>query len=89
MCRTIHTFSASCLLIAIPFFVLNESAVSQQKEKLPEFEHPADLDPGDAGLLKTEKGMSYFLRIPKSYDSDKGTRLIVFMHGSNMSGLSD
>ncbi len=49
---------------------------------------PSKVKPGTTGLLKAAgNGMRYFLRVPKRYDAKNGTRLIVFLHGSNMNGL--
>jgi len=57
-------------------------------DKLPEVDDPAKVKPGQTALLKAPKGMRYFLRVPKGYNAKNGARLIVFLHGSNMSGLS-
>jgi predicted esterase len=54
----------------------------------PEVEAPAKVKPGSTGLLKSAgEGLRYFLRVPRRYDPRTGTRLIVFLHGSNMNGL--
>ncbi|MFN0126484.1 MAG: hypothetical protein ACKV19_07365 [Verrucomicrobiales bacterium] len=54
----------------------------------PEVDSPAKVKPGSTGLLKAAgKGMRYFLRVPRRYDAKTGSRLIVFLHGSNMNGL--
>jgi poly(3-hydroxybutyrate) depolymerase len=64
------------------------SQVIAKEEKPPEVDSPAKVKPGTTGLLKAAgKGMRYFLRVPKKYDARVGTRLIVFLHGSNMNGL--
>ena len=57
-------------------------------EKVPEAAAPEKVKPGQTALLKAPKGMRYFLRVPEGYDPKKGTRLVVFLHGSNMNGLS-
>ncbi len=49
---------------------------------------PEKVKAGQTGLVKAPKGMRYFLRVPKGYDARAGARLIVFLHGSNMNGLS-
>ena len=56
--------------------------------KLPEAASPDKVKPGQTALLKAGNGMRYFLRVPKGYDEKKGARLVVFLHGSNMNGLS-
>lgn len=65
-----------------------ESLIGQQPEKVPQLSNLSEAKPGDAALLTSADGMDYFLRLPKSYDPEKGARLIVFMHGSNMNGLT-
>ena len=60
----------------------------QKGDKLPEAASPDKVKPGQTALLKAANGMSYFLRVPKGYDAKAGARLIVFLHGSNMNGLS-
>ena len=57
-------------------------------DKLPEAASPDKVKPGQTALLKAANGMRYFLRVPKGYDDKKGARLVVFLHGSNMNGLS-
>lgn len=47
---------------------------------------PADVKPGQTRVLAGEGGMTWLLRVPKSYDAKKGARLVVWMHGSNMNG---
>jgi poly(3-hydroxybutyrate) depolymerase len=54
----------------------------------PEAASPEKVRPGQTALLTAPKGMRYFLRVPKSYDAKAGARLVVFLHGSNMNGLS-
>ncbi len=63
------------------------SVVAAKDDRPPEVDSPAKVKPGQTALLKSEKGMRYFLRVPKSYDAKNGARLIVFLHGSNMNGL--
>ena len=54
----------------------------------PLVEAPAGVKPGSTGMLKASgKGMSYFLRMPRKYDARNESRLIVFLHGSNMNGM--
>ena len=60
----------------------------QDVARPPSVAKPAELKPGDRGLLECENGMKYFLQVPASYDRDQGARLIVFLHGSNMNGWS-
>ncbi len=36
--------------------------------------------------LKARNGWTYTLRVPKSYDGKRGTRALLILHGSNMSG---
>jgi poly(3-hydroxybutyrate) depolymerase len=55
--------------------------------KVPEAVSPKAVTPGATARLKTEMDSVYFLRVPKGYDPEKGARLIVFLHGSNMNGL--
>ena len=57
-------------------------------DKLPDAASPDKVKPGQTALLKAANGMHYFLRVPKGYDAKKGARLVVFLHGSNMNGLS-
>lgn len=72
--------------LLVSFAPLRASSVGDDKPA--EFEAPAKLKPGQTGLLKSkEKGMRYFLRVPKKYEARQGARLIVFLHGSNMNGL--
>lgn len=64
------------------------AAASFADDKPKEVDAPAKVKPGETALLKSkEKGMRYFLRVPKKYASKTGARLIVFLHGSNMNGL--
>jgi predicted esterase len=51
-------------------------------------ESPEKVKPGETRMLKAPKGMTYFLRVPNSYDPKKGARLVVWMHGSNMNGMA-
>jgi predicted esterase len=75
------------LFIAFALFIVASQATAKD-EKPPEVDSPAKVKPGNTGLLKAAgKGMRYFLRVPKKYDARTGTRLIVFLHGSNMNGL--
>lgn len=67
--------------------VLAPPAPAKEK-RLPEAARPADVKPGTSALLKSPKGVSYFLRVPKGYKAKEGARLVVFLHGSNMNGLS-
>jgi predicted esterase len=59
------------------------------KDKNPPLvDAPAKVKPGSTGMLKAAgKGMGYFLRVPRNYDASKGSRLVVFLHGSNMNGM--
>ncbi len=82
---------ASRISLAIAVIALLSLAlpVTAKDAKPPEVDSPAKVKPGTIGLLKaTGKGMRYFLRVPKKYDARNGARLIVFLHGSNMNGLS-
>ena len=63
-------------------------AAPDDKDKVPEAADPAKVKPGQTALLKAPKGMGYFLRVPARYDAKRGARLIVFLHGSNMNGLT-
>jgi predicted esterase len=73
---------AALVLLSVPWHA------AAKDEKPPEVDSPAKVKPGTTGLLKAAgKGMRYFLRVPKKYDARNGTRLIVFLHGSNMNGL--
>ena len=75
------TFTLTLLFVA--------SQAAAKEDRPPELDSPAKVKPGTTALLKaTGKGMRYFLRVPKSYDARVGARLIVFLHGSNMNGLS-
>src|SRR5258706_7061195 len=62
--------------------------VSAKDDRPPEVDAPEKVKPGQTALLKAPQGMRYFLRVPKGYDAKIGARLIVFLHGSNMNGLS-
>ena len=68
--------------------LLLAAAAAAKDKKLPEAARPGDVKPGQEALLKSAKGVYYFLRVPKKYDEKKGARLVVFLHGSNMNGLS-
>jgi len=68
--------------------LLNASLAMAKDNKPAEFDSPAKVKPGTTGLLKAAgKGMRYFLRVPKRYNAITGSRLIVFLHGSNMNGF--
>ena len=54
--------------------------------KVDEIDGPTEARPGKVALLTSGKGMKYFLRIPRGFQKDKGARMILFMHGSNMNG---
>src|SRR5215204_1893314 len=69
------------------FLALLPLTASAKDAKPLEFDSPANLKPGTTGLLKSPKGMRYFLRVPKRYNPATGARLIVFLHGSSMNGL--
>ena len=68
--------------------LLASASLLAAEEKVPEAAAPGDVKPGTTALLKAKEGMRYFLRVPKSYDPRRGARLIVFLHGSNMNGLT-
>ncbi len=75
------------LATIISAFALGEARAAKD-DKPPEVDSPAKVKPGTTALLKSAgKGMRYFLRVPKKYDSRNGSRLIVFLHGSHMNGL--
>lgn len=74
------------LLIALSACCTSVAFAAEDQPKT--FEAPGKVKPGSTGLLTSkEKGMRYFLRVPKKYDAKNGARLIVFLHGSNMNGL--
>ncbi len=74
------------LLVALSACCTSVAFASEDQPKT--FEAPGKVKPGTTGLLTSkEKGMRYFLRVPKKYDAKSGARLIVFLHGSNMNGL--
>jgi pimeloyl-ACP methyl ester carboxylesterase len=76
------------LVTAIVLLIASPSSVAKE-DKPPEVDSPAKVRPGTTALLKSAgKGMRYFLRVPKKYDPRSGARLIVFLHGSSMNGLS-
>lgn len=76
--------------MAMVLLFATQAMGQQEKNEVPKADAPGDVKPGDTALLRTdgEYPMDYFMRVPKSYDSDKGARVIVFMHGSNMNGLN-
>jgi pimeloyl-ACP methyl ester carboxylesterase len=61
-----------------------------KQDKVPKAQSPKEVEVGAKAWLmtKTKRQAVYFLRVPKSYDAKKGARMIVFLHGSNMSGYS-
>jgi pimeloyl-ACP methyl ester carboxylesterase len=76
------------LVTAIVLLIASPSSVAKE-DKPSEVDSPAKVRPGTTALLKSAgKGMRYFLRVPKKYDPRSGARLIVFLHGSSMNGLS-
>src|SRR6188472_4025118 len=77
----------TAVLIALALWI-PASALGAKDNKPPEVDAPAKVKPGTTGLLKAGKGMRYFLRVPKRYNPATGARLIVFLHGSSMNGLS-
>lgn len=62
------------------------SALAQ--DRVPEAPSPGSVKRGGLALIGAPKGMRYFLQVPGSYRPDRGARLIVFLHGSNMNGLT-
>src|SRR5688500_10202800 len=75
--------------IAALVLMAGASPAAAKDDKPPGVDSPAMVKPGATGLLKAPgKGMRYFLRVPKRYNPKDGARLIVFLHGSNMNGLS-
>ncbi len=74
-------------LLVLTLFV-SAGTASAKVKKLKEAARPGDVKPGKSALLKSPKGMHYFLRVPKKYKAKDGARLVVFLHGSNMNGLS-
>lgn len=82
------SFTTGCLSLAVLLLFAGERpAVAAKEDKPPEVDSPAKVKPGGTALLKSAKGMHYFLRVPRRLDATKGTRVIVFLHGSNMNGL--
>jgi len=81
--RTVLRHLAAGLLI-----LLAAGSAAAKDKKLKEAERPGDVKPGQEALLKSPKGMVYFLRVPKKYSEKAGARLVVFLHGSNMNGLN-
>lgn len=76
------------MLLVISSVSLSAAVVGQdEKNRVEELGSPRDAKPGETYLLTSADKMKYFLRLPKSYDPEKGARLILFMHGSNMNGL--
>ncbi|MHC4137899.1 MAG: alpha/beta hydrolase [Planctomycetota bacterium] len=73
------------LLLAL---ALLAGSVQAKDQELKEAQRPNEVKPGQSALLKSPKGVYYFLRVPKKYKAKDGARLIVFLHGSNMNGLS-
>ena len=58
-------------------------------DELPKADSPRKVPPGATALLTSSvKKMTYFLRVPRTYHPKRGARLVVFLHGSNMNGLS-
>ncbi|HET6201398.1 MAG TPA: hypothetical protein VFI25_01200 [Planctomycetota bacterium] len=47
---------------------------------------PEPVEPGKVVGRRADNGMTYALRIPKSYDAKRGARALLVLHGSNMSG---
>ncbi len=79
---------SSVALAALALLFLTAPAAAQEKRP-PELASLSKLKPGATGLLKSQnKGMRYFIRLPKTYNPKTGARLIIFLHGSNMNGLS-
>ena len=70
------------------FFLIGTRSSGVGEDPVPEVDTPAHVKPGGTALLRTPKGMHYFLQVPKSYRPKRGARLVIFMHGSNMNGLS-
>jgi predicted esterase len=75
-------------LVAVLLLPAVSATAKDDGKMVPEVETPGEVKRGRTGLFTTEGGVVSFLRVPKSYDRKKGTRLIVFLHGSNMNGLS-
>jgi predicted esterase len=80
------------LIAMLAFCLVSPSRVRAEgkKDPVPGAESPADVKPGSTAWLKSKSKNQtvYFLRVPRSYDPKKGVRMIVFLHGSNMSGYS-
>jgi poly(3-hydroxybutyrate) depolymerase len=68
--------------------LLAPGAASALDDRPREAEAPERVKPGQTALLRAPGGMRYFLRVPRGYDPKAGARLVVFLHGSNMNGLS-
>jgi len=76
------------LAVVVLSLFLGALTIEAKEVKPPEVDSPLKVKPGTIALLKAAgKGMRYFLRVPRNYDSRNGARLIVFLHGSNMNGL--
>lgn len=82
LARIVFTIAILAATLAAP------CALAQPSDQVPTAKSPAEVPPGKTGLLTSSSGMKYFLRVPASYDAKRGTRVIVFMHGSNMNGLT-
>jgi predicted esterase len=67
---------------------ISTAAHAQKNETVPRLSDLSQAKPSEAALFVSSDEMEYFLRLPKNYDAEKGARLIVFMHGSNMCGLT-
>lgn len=86
--------SVSAQLVRMPSRALavefdpSSASRTQSPDAVPIANRPAEVPPGETRLLTSPKGMKYFLRVPKTYQPKTGTRVIVFMHGSNMNGLT-
>ncbi|MEM7260374.1 MAG: hypothetical protein AAF488_00185 [Planctomycetota bacterium] len=76
------------MLTFLPLLVAWVLTAPNPTEEIPIAASPREVEPGQTRLLTSGKGMRYFLRVPASYDAKKGARVVVFMHGSNMNGLT-
>lgn len=65
-----------------------EIGSARAQDRVPQAPSPGSVPRGGLALLESPKGMRYFLQVPRSYRPDRGARLIVFLHGSNMNGLA-
>ena len=79
-------WGAAALLLVAAVAPCREAAAKDDRP--PEVDSPEKVKPGQTALLKAPNGMRYFLRVPKGYGAKAGARLVVFLHGSNMNGLS-